>query len=170
MKKLIVATLTVCALLLSSMTVHAQFKNGKYLLGPHIGFSQYGSTIAFGGMFEAPVTHPNDVGPGIIGISGQVMYYHWTWDTYSNYGASDIVIGVYGNYHILLDDRKLDPFAGIGFVYEHFSFDGSNFSYNSGLGLGVQVGLRYFFSPNVAGRIMLGNAASFFTAGVDFGL
>lgn len=146
------------------MSANAQFKNGKSMLGPHIGLSQYGGAITLGAMFEAPVTKPNDVGPGLIGISGQFYYYSYSYFTW-------ISLGIFGNYHFVLEDRKLDPFIGLGFYYEHVSIDGGySYAYGSGINVGVQAGARYYFSPNFAGRMMLGNAASFLTLGVDFGL
>ena len=167
MKKILISSFVVCFILLSAMTANAQFKNGKSMLGPHIGLSQYGGAITLGAMFEAPVTKPNDVGPGIIGISAQLNYYHYSY--YLDYGATWIFLGLYGNYHFILEDRKLDPFIGLGLNYATVSSQGT-YSYGSGLYFGVQAGARYYFSPNVAGRIMVGNAAAFLTLGVDFGL
>ncbi len=167
MKKLLSYSLLVCALLFAAATANAQFKNGKSMIGPHIGLSQYGGAISLGGMFEAPVTKPNEAGPGIIGVSGQLHYYTYDWAP--GYGVTWIIIGVYGNYHFVLDNRDLDPFIGLGLNYGNVSATGG-YSYGSGVYFGIQGGIRYFFSPNVAGRLVVGNAASFLTLGVDFGI
>lgn len=168
MKKLLYSAVAVCALLLIATTGNAQFKNGKDMLGPHIGLSEYGGTITIGGMFEAPITHPNDAGPGIIGIAGIINYYHYTY--YLTYGVTWLYFGVFGDYHFLLEDRNLDPFLGVGLYYASVSEDGSGYGYGSGVRVGAHAGLRYFFSPNLAGRVMLGSSASFLTLGIDFGL
>ncbi|HYM21143.1 MAG TPA: hypothetical protein VEW28_09090 [Candidatus Kapabacteria bacterium] len=168
MKKILLVFTALCAIALLSHSAQAQFKNGKDMIGPHIGLSQYGGAFTLGGMFEAPITHPNDAGPGIIGISGQLNWYHYSY--YLDNGVTWIIFGVYGNYHFLLDDRKIDPFLGLGLNYQHVSFDGSGYGYGSGLYFGVQAGVRYYFSPNLAGRLMVGNAASFLTLGIDFGI
>ncbi len=131
MKKILISSFVTCVILLSSMSVNAQFKNGKSMLGPHIGLSQYGGAITVGAMFEAPVTKPNDVGPGLIGISAQLHYYHYSY--YLDYGATLIFIGVYGNYHFVLEDRKLDPFIGLGLNYLIATSEGTGYAYGSGL-------------------------------------
>lgn len=164
MKKLLSYTLLVCSLIFAAATANAQFKNGKSMLGPHIGLSQYGGTVTLGAMFEAPVTKPNEAGPGIIGVAGQLYYYSYDYFTYTS-------IGVYGNYHFVLDNRELDPFIGLGINYENVGVSNGYVAASaSGIYFGIQGGIRYFFSPNVAGRLMVGNAVSFLTLGVDFGL
>jgi hypothetical protein len=168
MKKTISVFFAVCAILLISISANAQFKNGKNFIGPTLGLGSYGGSVAFGGMFEAPITHPNDVGPGIIGISGQLMYMSYSWS--SQYTDSWLFIGVYGNYHFLLDDRKIDPFIGIGLNYGHESFTGSVLPYSATWFFAGQAGVRYFFSPNMAGRLTLGSVVSFISVGVDFGI
>ncbi|HET9137624.1 MAG TPA: hypothetical protein VFO76_13405 [Candidatus Kapabacteria bacterium] len=168
MKKFIVLSVLVCSMMMVGLSAQAQFKSGKNLLGPHIGLSQYGSTITLGGMFEAPVNKPGDAGPGIIGVSGQINYY-----SYDFFGTSVtwILFGAFGNYHFVLEDnRTIDPFIGLGLYYAVVSSNVTGYSYGSGVYLGIQAGMRYFFTPNVAGRVMLGNSASFLTLGVDFGI
>ena len=169
MKKVLALCVLVSAMLMVSLTAQAQFKSGKSLLGPHIGLSQYGGAITLGAMFEAPVNKPGDAGPGIIGVSGQINYYHYEY--FSGFGVTWILLGAFANYHFVIEDnRTIDPFVGLGLYYANVTVDGSGYGYGNGVYLGVQAGMRYFFSPGVAGRVMLGNAASFLTLGVDFAL
>lgn len=168
MKKLIFVTCVTLAFVLSSLTAQAQFKNGKSFLGPQLGLSEYGGALTIGAMFEAPITHPNDVGPGIIGIAGLIDYFHYNY--YLDDGVTWLYFGVFADYHFLLDDRKLDPFVGLGLYYASVAVDGTSYGYGSGIRPGAHVGIRYFFSPNLAGRLMLGSSASFLTIGLDFGI
>jgi hypothetical protein len=166
MKKVLVLSILMCAMLGFTLSAQAQFKSGKNLLGPHIGLSQFGSTISFGAMFEAPVNKPGDLGPGILGVDGEIYYFHYD----VGYGITYIFLGAFANYHFVIEDnRTLDPFVGLGLNYGIFSSDFVGVG-SSAIYIGIHGGLRYFFSPNFAGRVMLGNTGSFLTLGVDFGI
>jgi hypothetical protein len=175
-KHFILSGLFVCALLLSPRISSAQFVNGKVYLGPHIGLSAVGSSPAFGVNFEAPITQPGKVGPGMLGISARIDYWSWSYGFLTdNATYTYITVAALVNYHLLLEDKTWDPFVGLGLAYIHtsFSWPGSeafNNIYPSYITIVGTAGVRYFFSPNFAARAMLGFGVTFVTVGVDFGL
>ncbi|MEI8135585.1 MAG: hypothetical protein WCH46_11025 [bacterium] len=124
-------------------------------------------------MFETGITEPGKVGPGIIGIGGRVDYWSWAYST--DYSWTWIAISAFANYHFILTDNKWDLFAGLGLVYENISWSnksalGGVNLYPSTVTLQGNAGARYFFSPNLAGRALVGFGISYITVGVDFGL
>ena len=178
MKKSLLALLTLGILsvsLLRPSTANAQFTNNAFYIGPELALAGIGSSgVAFGAFGEVPITHPGSVGSGRLAIALRLDF--WTFnDVYYNY--TFIPVGVYLDYHFALDDRKFDPFIGLGLGYlilnESYTgpSDGKfSVGYNSGIYVTGQVGARYWFSPNVAGRAELGFGHSFIGAGVDFKL
>jgi len=173
-KHFILTALCAFVLLLTAQSSSAQFVNGKFLLGPHIGLSAYGSAPSFGANFETAITQPGKAGPGIIGISGRFDYFGFS-EIYWKY--TWITIGVYANYHFALEDKTWDPFLGLGLGYQNVSVSsiGDNtFNYGSAWGSGIffslQAGARYFFSDNLALRALLGFGITYIVVGLDFGI
>ena len=175
-KHLLLALTALCAMFALSSTASAQFETGKVYLGPHVGLGSVGGTVAFGGDIEYGLTKSGEVGSGRIGIGGTFDYWSWSDGAYWSY--SWIPVGVFGAYHFNLDNRRLDPFLGIGLGYEIVNAtvkDGDNTvyssaSYASATYISAVAGMRYFFSPNFAIQGRLGLGASWLTVGVDFGL
>jgi hypothetical protein len=172
-KYLVFSVLLISALFISPTSSHAQFTNGKMLLGPHIGLAAYGGSPAFGANFEVGVTEPGKVGPGIIGVSGRLDYWSYGFDAYDKF--TWITIGVFGNYHFSLDDKRWDLFAGLGLGYQNVSWSyngvGSGIAtYGSGIFFAGDAGARYFFSPAIAARAMVGFGLEWLVIGVDFAL
>jgi hypothetical protein len=162
-KHIVLSTLFVAILFAVPRLGLAQFTNGHSYLGPHIGLSAYGSAIDIGVNFEGPVTDAGKVGSGIIGVAGRLDYAHF------DFGITVITISGIANYHFALDDRKFDPFVGLGLAYTNISGDYA-FSYGSGIYLVGNEGMRYFISPGFALRLMLGLNTAFLTVGVDWTL
>lgn len=88
---------------------------------------------------------------------------------YFNPGATFVVVGGQGNYHFDIPTvPELDLYAGLNLL---IGFAGSRFGGDStGVGLGLNVGARYFFAPSVAGFLRLGWGLSIATIGIDFAL
>jgi hypothetical protein len=155
----------------------AQFVNGSDYIGPEIGLATgYGSGFLFGGMFEAPITHPGSVGPGLLGIAVRVDYFGWS---YPDWTFSFIPIGVFCDYHFgpMLSDTRWDPFVGLGlgFVIANASYSGQpingfnpSAAYSSGIFFTGQLGARYFFSPSMAIRAEYGFSYTGLSVGLDF--
>jgi hypothetical protein len=151
---------------------NAQFVNGSDYIGPELGLGfGYGSGPLFGGMFEAPITNPGTVGPGLLGIAVRVDYWGWSDGPFT---YSFIPIGAICDYHFgpMLSDHRWDPFVGLGlgYVIIHASGfeDGFNYGYGSGIFITGQLGARYYFTPNIAIRAEYGFDYLPFAVGVDF--
>lgn len=172
-KHLVLSAFIAAVLFICPRMSSAQFENGKVYLGPHIGLSAIGSSPTFGANFEVPVTQPGKAGPGIIGVSGRLDYWSWSYSSFDKF--TWITIAVYGNYHFALDDKTWDPFVGLGLGYENVSWSYSGIGggtnlYPSSIFFSMEAGARYFFSPNFALRALLGFGITYIVVGVDFAL
>jgi hypothetical protein len=111
----------------------------------------------------------------MIGISGRVDYWSFGFDQFDKF--TWITFGVFGNYHLALEDKKWDLFAGLGLGYQNvsWSYSGSALgggiaTYGSGVFFAGDAGARYFFSSSIAARAMVGFGLEWLVIGVDFAL
>lgn len=156
MKRITFAILLIVA---GVITVEAQcpLKKGDHQFNAGFGFSNGGIPIYAGIDFGAF----NDI---TIGIEGSFRSYNE--DLYgSRYTSAVFGIAGTGNYHfntVLEIPRKWDFYAGITLGYYSWSipsdYPGSN---SSGLGLGAQIGGRYFFNRNFGLNLEFGGGSSF---------
>lgn len=170
--------------LVLSVTSYSQLKEKDNLLGGSIGFWAKGNVPTFGVNFESNVVQ---AGSGTVGLGGIFRYYSYV----NNYGNGDsrrysfTSLGFQGNYNFnRIGDGKFVPYFGlvIGYnsvssTYTDVNKNGTvtytDVAYTSGAWLWAQLGLRYFFSPGVAGTVRLGLGNNDFNAlelGVDFKL
>lgn len=137
---------------------------GKSQLNVGIGFSSWGTPVYLG--FDHGV-HKD------ISVGGELSYrgYHDNWDNY-RYNHNIIGISGNGNYHFnhALDIPKdWDFYAGLNLgFYIWSSPDAYAGSHSSGLGLGAQIGGRYYLSNKVALNLEFGGGNAF--SGGKFGL
>ena len=166
------AILVLTILFFISTGINAQFQEGKNFAGPTIGLSFSGSTVSFGANFEHGMKMA-DI-PGLIGIGG--IFRYWSYGD-GPFSYTDIVIAAQGNYHLLLEDKKLDPYFGLilGYDVGSWDYDGPYSDYfdttYGGFILGVTGGVRYWFSPKMAVNARFGtgsNLGSTLDVGVDF--
>ncbi len=169
--KLYTAFLAAFVVAAFASTASAQFEKGSNYIGARLGIGAIGSAFSFGADYEYGITNVGEVGPGRIGIGGTIDYSHWS-DGFISY--TWIPIGIMGYYHLDLDNKKLDPFGGLGLGYEivNASWAGGNIpwsaGYSSGLFIAGQIGIRYFFQPNLAAQARLGFGASLISVGIDY--
>ena len=173
MKKIL---LLFIAFLFTATTSFAQFEAGKSYAGPAVGLSFLGSTLSFGASYEYGMS-VKEIGldaPGVLGIGGIVRY--WSYDE-GWFSYSDLLIAAQGNYHFVLDNKKIDPYLGLVLGYDVGSFDWGGPSgslYDDSYGgfvFGAQFGCRYWLSPTMAVNARLGtgsNSGSTLDVGVDF--
>ena len=167
MRRLAVLLAFVCALSVAGASVASAqsdgFKATTTDVGPVIGFGGLaGAGVGFGGRFEKGFKDLPDAHMGKLGIG--VSFDYWTFNTSffsSGFDYKVIPIAVTVNYHLGLDNKKIDPFFGAGFGYEHFSVSGpscifagvdycSNAGYSNGGYFVGHVGIRYYWQPKLA--------------------
>ena len=155
----------------SAGRVHAQaFEAGTNVISGGIGL---GSSLASGYTYgtQSPgfsLSYERGIweaGPGVISLGGYLGFKTF------KYGYSDAgyvysekwtysIFGVRGAYHFTgLNVENLDLYAGIMIAYDNLNFsysDNAGFSgggnigsYNSGLGVSVFAGARYYFAGNL---------------------
>jgi len=158
--------LIVAILVLSGNLLFAQgsLKKGESQLNLGVGFSSWGTPVYLG--FDHGV-HPD------ITLGGELSYrgYRDKWDGYY-YNHNVIGISGNGNYHfnrVLEIPKKWDFYAGLNLgFYIWSSPDNYEGSHSSGLGLGAQIGGRYYISNKVALNLEFGGGNAF--SGGKFGL
>ena len=153
-------------LILAAVAVFAQspLAIGQKQINAGVGFSSWGIPVYLGLDFGV---HED------ISVGGQLSFNSYrTKDSGVNYNHTIIGISGNGNYHfnrILNIPRDWDFYAGlnIGF-YIWNSPDDYPGSHTSGLGLGAQIGGRYFFSDVFGLNLEFGGGNAF--SGGKFGI
>jgi len=161
----------------------SQLKEKDNLLGGSLGFWAKGNVPMFGVNFESNITQ---VGVGTVGLGGIFRYYTFT-NTYGNGDSRRYSFSSFGaqlNYNFnQIGDGSFVPYLGLVVGYNnvnHTYTDVSrnavyitDISYSSGAWIWGQLGMRYFFSPRVAGSLRLGLGNNDFNTlelGMDFKL
>lgn len=162
---------------------YSQLEEGDNLLGASLGFWAKNETPMFGVNFESQLTQST---VGTLGLGGLFRQYSYT-NTYGNgdsrrYSFSSVGGQLNFNFN-RIGDGKFVPFVGlvVGYNYVNNRYTDvtrnavyvSDVSYSSGAWLWGQTGLRYFFSPSVAGSVRVGFGNHDFNTvelGVDFKL
>lgn len=191
MRRSALLVLLVCALSLAGIAAASAQDEGFTVtttdVGPVIGVGGLsGAGVGFGGRFEKGFKALPSLRNGVLGIGVSVDYY--SFDTSFGLGAfrydyKVIPVAVTVNYHFALDNKKLDPFAGVGLGYEHFSlnFNGpgcvvggfdycDDAGYSSGIYLVGHAGIRYFWRPKMALFADVGSGAGSLHLGIMFKL
>lgn len=130
---------------------------GNSFLNAGVGFSSWGVPVYLGLDYGV---HPD------ISIGGQLTYRSFHDKFYDvNYDLSVIGISGNGNYHfnrVLNIPSNWDFYAGLNLgFYVWNSPQDYHGSHSSGLGLGAQIGGRYFFSNNVGLNLEFGGGNAF---------
>ncbi len=185
MKKLILlASLVVTQLTFSQSKFNKgdQFASISYGIGAigvnwtdlYSSYSNY-SSLTFGPVgvyYEKAIT--DKIGIGKIGLGGSINYLRnsTSYDFLSSSNTisiSQLAIALRGAYHFELENKKLDPYAGLGLVFSHFSYKSSisntNFSFGSPLGTQAFVGSRYYFTDNIAAFAEVGYGLAYLNIG-----
>ena len=145
--------------LLFSSIIYAQspIAKGESQLNAGIGLSSWGVPVYIGLDYGV---HPD------ITVGGELSYRSYS-DKYANVNYDHSVIGISGNgnYHfnrVLEIPKKWDFYAGLnlGFYIWNSPNDYQG-SHSSGLGLGAQVGGRYFFSDKIGLNLEFGGGNAF---------
>jgi hypothetical protein len=149
------------------------FTVGHTDVGPTVGLGGIGSaSLAIGGRLERGWRAMPDLGDGIVGLQIGADYYSWSVGSSS---WSYIPIGATANYHFVLENRKIDPFLGLGLGYSIVScnfdgFGGTDLCANSAIYFIGRAGGRYFFSDRMAAYADAGAGAATLNVGLMFKL
>lgn len=136
-----------------------------------------GASIALGGRFEKIIRTLPDLGDGLLGIQVGADWWSWNYNYFGNQSSSVsyIPIGVTGNYHFKMENKKIDPFLGAGLGYQIVSascvFNGVDYcsgSYSSGIYFVTKAGIRYFYSPSMTLYADVGVGAATINVGLTF--
>jgi outer membrane immunogenic protein len=164
MKTSLFAFVALFSLYSFSSYAQAPLRVGRNQLNFGVGISGWGVPlyIGFDHGFRKDIT-----------LGGEFSFRSFN-DNFNNnkYRHSIISLSANGNYHfnsILSIPRNWDFYAGLNLGYYYWN---SPTTYRgdgeSGIGLGAQIGGRYFFSQNLAANLELGGATV--TSGGKFGL
>ena len=164
-------------------TSAAQAQGGVSLgytdLGAVIGLGGLGgANVAFGARFERIFKALPDMGDGLLGLQVAVDWWSWDYAYFPGNRArvSYVPIGVTANYHFKMEDRRFDPFLGVGLGYEIVNVDASCViqgedlcrRYSSDLYVIVKGGIRYFLNRSTALYADVGAGAATLNLGAVF--
>lgn len=150
------------------------FETGPIYAGPRIWTGNLNGATAIGVQAEKGFTAPGKYGTGII--AGGVGVDRYAWSTTfpgGEYEYSVVPIQVFGNYHFKVASQpKLDPYAGLAFVYSivsaSYSGIGTASASSSGSDIAGQVGARYFLTDKFAVQGQLGFGYGTLSAGATW--
>jgi hypothetical protein len=146
------------------------FGMGYTDIGPVLGLGGIGDAgISLGGRFEHAIKDLPDMGKGILGLMVGVDWYSYDLGAFGS--ISYIPIGVTANYHFHMDNKKFDPFVGLGLGYYIVSAPDCGIydcGYNSGIYFIGRAGARYFLSEKMALYGDVGSGAGALHVGVTF--
>ncbi len=152
----------------------AQLAKGYSDIGGVVGLGNTGDAgVSLGGRFERVLKDLPDMGGGTLGIGVSADY--WRYDYRNYYSYSYLPIGVTGNYHVKLENKKVDVFGGVGLGYNIIgcSYSGPGGSLGDVCEDGsiyfiVRAGGRYFLSDKTAIYGDVGAGASALNIGLTF--
>lgn len=165
MKKLIILASLLC--IANYASAQYALSKGEAQFNAGLGFSSWGLPVYAG--FDVGV-HPD------ISVGGEFSYrsYRERWQG-DRYNRSIFGIAGNGNYHfntLLNIPEEWDFYAGLSLGFyvwsdpDNDNYDGDN---SSGLGLGAQIGGRYYFSDRFGINLELGGGPNAFGGG-KFGI
>jgi hypothetical protein len=171
-----IAVAVAACLALSAHTAQAQeegFRLGYTDIGATVGLGGIGSaSLAFGLRAERALRALPEIGDGLLGIQLAADYYNWSSGPYS---WSYMPIGVTANYHHPMENRKIDPFVGLGLGYSIVSCSWDGFGSNlcgssNALYFIGRAGARYFLNERMALYGDVGAGAATLNVGATFRL
>jgi hypothetical protein len=143
----------------------AQLKERDNLMGGTLGFWAHHSSPTFGFNYENEISQ---AGIGTFGLGALLRYSNFL---NNDERFSNLFLGGQANYNFnQIADGKFVPFIGLVLGFFSSSPNGNSLK-ESGLWAWGQGGMRYFFSPSVAGVARFGLGNFNFNAlelGVDF--
>jgi outer membrane immunogenic protein len=164
MKKFIL--LVAFGFITNGVFAQSPLEEGGVQLNAGVGLSGWGVPVYFG--LDYGIARDWTLGGQLSFQTDDENYYG------HNYESSAIGIGANGNYHfnrILHMPSKFDFYAGASLTYYIWDYDDdfdNGHPDNTSLGLGLQVGGRYFFTDKFGINLELGGNTG--TSGAKFGV
>jgi outer membrane immunogenic protein len=161
MKKLIL--LVIFGLSTNAILAQCPLKEGSTQLNAGLGTSGWGIPVYIG--LDHGIAKDFTIGGQLTFASDDYN------DNNNNYKQSTIGLGINGNYHfnsLLHMPSKFNFYAGASLTYFFWNYDSNNHPDNTSLGLGLQVGGRYFFTNNFGVNLELGGGTG--TSGAKIGV
>lgn len=160
MKKLIL--MLTFGMLSIGMSAQSPLEKGRTQLNAGVGTSGWGIPIYVG--FDYGAAKDFTAGGQISFFSDDYQYNN------NNYKQSSVGIGANGNYHfnsLLNISSDFDLYAGASLTYYIWNYNNDNHPDNTSLGLGLQVGGRYFFNKTFGVNLEFGGGTG--TSGAKVG-
>jgi outer membrane immunogenic protein len=138
-------------------------EEGRIQLNAGLGTSGWGIPVYFG--LDYGIAKDFTLG-------GQISFQSDDYtDNNYNYNQSSIAIGANGNYHfntVMNIPSKFDFYAGANLTCFIWNYDTNNHPDNTSVGLGLQVGGRYFFTDKFGINLEFGGGTA--TSGAKVGV
>ena len=161
-----ITILSVLILLCVIASAHGQLRERDNLIGGTLGFWSHNSAPTFGFNYENEITQAGIVA---IGLGALARFSSYSSDYDEKF--SNVFLGGQLNFNFnQIESGKFVPFLGVVLGFYSSSPNGRSIK-ESGLWAWGQGGMRYFFSPNVAGVVRFGLGTFNYNAlelGVDF--
>ncbi len=153
----------------ATSTTGPGFNVGSTDIGPTIGLGGIGAaSFAIGGRFERGIKALPEMNNGVLGIGISADWYNYNESFIgTDYDFTYIPIAATANYHFALENKKLDPFIGLGLGYLIVNTPYSG-SYNSGIYFVGRLGLRYFLTQSMAFYTDVGAGAAAINVGLTW--
>lgn len=170
MNKLGLAIISAAVLTTASGASSEILSEGDRVAGGSIGLSlaSWNNAATFGANYEQGFI--DDVFPDFnLGLGALLQYANYSW---FNDNFSITTLAAQANLHYDLGIENFQPYGGLLLGFSVVSGDWGN--NNSSLGLGAQVGGRYYFRDDLAATVRLNTSAAGFggysvlSAGVDY--
>lgn len=157
------SAVAVMLLAASASVASAQgFESGPIYAGPRIWTGNLNGATAIGVQAEKGVTKAGAYGPGVISAGVGIDRYSWDYAfPGGKYEYSVTPVQLFSNYHFKIASQpKLDPYAGLAFVYSIVSASTTGVAVGSAsdsyTDIAGQVGARYFLTEKFAVQGQLG--------------
>jgi hypothetical protein len=154
------------------------FVVGQYSAGAAVGAGAiHGAPFSYGVRIEKALAPLEDLGDAIFGVMVVADRYSYLLSSAGHsYRIAYTTFSAVANYHLYVEDKRWDPFVGLGLGHQVVSERALDFGQpipvaaSAGVFFVVRAGFRYYFTPKLAGLVDAGSGSASINAGVTFKL
>jgi hypothetical protein len=154
------------------------FVVGQYSVGAAAGAGGInGAKFAYGVRIEKAVAPLEDLGDAIFGVLLVADRYSYRLSSAGHsYRIAHFTISAVANYHLYVENKRWDPFVGLGLGHLDISEKALDFGQpipiasSAGVFFVMRAGFRYYFTPGIAGYVDSGSGSASLNGGVTFTL